>query len=155
MCHRACSLVGRVVIRSPTAGEVVNFRSIETEVCRLLATIARSGTLESPRNFGRRFRRRQSQRDCFASCCSCFVAAIWLDPEPSREKTWHSAKYAIQMVRIAADSMTTVFVKLTSLSANRYRTRILPIKRNYSRCAKPPFRIRGIAIDASGEKISN
>ena len=55
MCHRACSLVGRVVIRSPTAGEVVNFRSIETEVCRLLATITRSGTLESPRDFAADF----------------------------------------------------------------------------------------------------
>ena len=55
MCHRACSLVGRVVIRSLTAGEVVNFRSIETEVCRLLATIARSCTLESPRDLAADF----------------------------------------------------------------------------------------------------
>ena len=37
------------------ADEVVNFRSIETEVCRLLATIARSGTLESPRDFAADF----------------------------------------------------------------------------------------------------
>ena len=37
------------------AGEVVNFRSIETEVCRLLATIARSCTLESPRDLAADF----------------------------------------------------------------------------------------------------
>ena len=33
----------------------MNFRSIETEVCRLLATITRSGTLESPRDFAADF----------------------------------------------------------------------------------------------------
>jgi len=37
------------------AGEVVNFRSIETEVCRLLATIARNCTLESPRDLAADF----------------------------------------------------------------------------------------------------
>ena len=152
MCQRACSLGGWVVIRSPTQVEVVNFRSIETEVCRLLATIAQAVLWNLRATLPPISTKTEPAR------LLCFVLILFCRSNMVRSRAiegenWHSARYAIQMVRIAADSMTTVFVKLTSLSANRYRTRILPIKRNCSRCAKPPFRIRGIAIDASARKF--
>ena len=151
MCHRACSLGGWVVIRSPTQVEVVNFRSIETEVCRLLATIAQAVLWNLRATLPPISTKTEPAR------LLCFVLFLFCRSNLVRSRAIEGENLAFCQVchtdgknRRGLDA--TVFVKLTSLSANRYRTRILPIKRNCSRCAKPPFRIRGIAIDASGEE---